>query len=134
MVFGTFDRLHKGHEHFLRDARRHGDFLVVVIARDSTVKKVKGRLPSENENERKMAVESSGIADRVILGSTGDKFGVIRKEGPDVICLGYDQNSFTEGLEAALESMGINAETRRLKAYMPEKYKTCLINKGCRAP
>ena len=42
MAFGTFDLLHPGHEHFLKQAKRYGD-LIVVIARDNTVLKVKGK-------------------------------------------------------------------------------------------
>ena len=45
MCFGTFDTLHPGHLYFLRECRRYGDNLVVVIARDATVAKVKGKKP-----------------------------------------------------------------------------------------
>jgi len=127
MVFGTFDRLHKGHEYFLSEARKCGDFLTAVVARDKTVKKVKGRLPSENEGERKMSVEKSGLADKVILGSLNDVYEVIMKERPDVICLGYDQKSFVGGLGSFLESIGIDAGIIRIKAYRPDRYKTSLM-------
>ncbi|MBM3304040.1 MAG: adenylyltransferase/cytidyltransferase family protein [Candidatus Aenigmarchaeota archaeon] len=129
MVFGTFDRLHKGHEYFLREARKRGDFLVVVVARDRTVREVKSRAPSEDEDTRRMKVEMAGIADRVMLGSLGDKYDVIRKEKPDVICLGYDQHSFTGGLGDTLKSAGISAKIERIDARKPEKYKTSLMKK-----
>ena len=44
MAFGTFDLMHPGHEYFLRQAKKRGDYLIAVIARDSTVKKLKGKL------------------------------------------------------------------------------------------
>jgi len=52
LVFGTFDILHPGHEYFLKEAKRHGDQLVVVVARDLTVKQVKKLMPDNNELER----------------------------------------------------------------------------------
>ena len=42
VIAGTFDILHPGHVYFLKEARKHGDSLVVVIARDETVKNLKG--------------------------------------------------------------------------------------------
>ncbi|MCH9030625.1 MAG: adenylyltransferase/cytidyltransferase family protein [Bacteroidetes bacterium] len=52
MIFGTFDILHKGHLNLFDQAKKHGDFLIAVIARDKTVVKVKDREPKHNEKER----------------------------------------------------------------------------------
>jgi len=41
MTFGTFDRFHPGHEYYLREAKKLGDSLLTVIARDVTVIKIK---------------------------------------------------------------------------------------------
>lgn len=38
---GVFDLLHPGHIHFLRAARELGDELVVIIANDATVRRMK---------------------------------------------------------------------------------------------
>ena len=43
ILFGTFDIFHKGHKNFLEQAQEFGDYLIVVIARDKTVKKIKGK-------------------------------------------------------------------------------------------
>jgi len=47
MVFGTFDGLHKGHLNFFWQARKLAvdSFLVVSIARDKNVIKIKGKSP-----------------------------------------------------------------------------------------
>ena len=50
---GTFDGIHKGHEFFLSEAKKLGDWLGVVIARDATVKQVKGRTPIRNQKQRR---------------------------------------------------------------------------------
>jgi len=34
MATGVFDLLHPGHLYFLTEARKHGDELIVVVARD----------------------------------------------------------------------------------------------------
>ena len=52
MVFGTFDGLHEGHKNFFKQARKYGDYLLVVVGRDKNVEKMKGHLPQRNENER----------------------------------------------------------------------------------
>jgi len=120
MVFGTFDLLHPGHEYFLKEAKKRGDFLTVVVARDSTVLEVKSRLPQESEIERLEKIRNLAYVDRAILGSAGkDKYGIVRKEKPDVICLGYDQEAFVKGLEGVCKCSIV-----RLKPHEPHKYKT----------
>jgi FAD synthetase len=132
LIFGTFDIFHKGHQSFLRQARKSGCFLTVVVARDKTVKKVKGRLPKNAEKVRLKNIVESKIADKVILGGLGDKYAIIKKIRPDIICLGYDQIAFVEKLEEKLVAYGLkNVRIKRLKPYKPEIYKSSLINKEC---
>lgn len=121
MVFGTFDLVHPGHVHFLEQAKKLGDYLVVVIARDETVLKVKGRLPEHTAEDRKRMIARLGIAHKVVLGNLDDKFKVVREEDPSVIALGYDQKSIVENLE---EKVGKNIMVIRLKALRPEYYKS----------
>ena len=125
MAFGTFDILHKGHENFLKQAKFYGNYLIIVIARDKTVLKIKGKLPRNNEKERLKKVGDSKLADKIILGSLTDKYKAIKKYKPDIICLGYDQQAFTEKLEEKLKEYNLlNTKIVRLKAYCPEKYKS----------
>jgi len=128
MVFGTFDHLHPGHRYFLREAKRHGDFLIVVVARDKTVKQLKGKYPDQKEKTRLNVVKNLENIDEAILGNKGgDKFEVIRKIRPATICLGYDQHYFADELEKELNRMGLESEVVRLKSYKPHKYKTSII-------
>ena len=61
LASGVFDLLHLGHVRFLEDAKRAGGKnakLIVIIARDSTVEKTKGRKPIMSEDQRCALVES----------------------------------------------------------------------------
>ena len=130
ITFGTFDIFHEGHRNFLKQARRYGDYLIVVIARDKTVEKVKKRLPRNDENSRLEIIRKSDLADEVILGSLENKYEAIEKYRPDVICLGYDQGTFTENLREKLKEFGLDkTKIVRLKSYHPEKYKSSKSSK-----
>jgi FAD synthetase len=136
LVFGTFDGVHKGHLHFLKQAKKYGSYLVVVVARDATVKKIKGHLPKFSEQERLKRVYNQKIVDDAQLGNLKSYYKKIREIKPAVICLGYDQNSFTENLEKEIEKIlpvgergNSKIEIIRLKPYQPQKYKSSLLNK-----
>lgn len=130
LVFGTFDGLHEGHMDFFRQAKEYGDYLVVVVGRDSTVLSVKKKLPKQNENERLEKVQQSEYVNYARLGNEGvSKYDVIKEIKPDIICLGYDQIYFTDKLEEQIKGMGLKIEIKRLKAYKPEIYKSSIINK-----
>lgn len=121
MVFGTFDLLHPGHVFFLEQAKKIGDILVAVIARDETVKQVKGRLPEYNALQRQQNLLNLGIADKVLLGNLDDKFAIVRAEQPQIIALGYDQDSIVADLE---QKVGQDTTIIRLPALWPERYKS----------
>jgi len=91
LVGGTFNLIHPGHLYFLRRAKSLGGFLVVVIANDKTVLKNKKYLLC-SARERKRMLESIKFVDRVVIGDERDFFKVVRREKPDVIALGYDQD------------------------------------------
>ena len=127
MVFGTFDIIHLGHENMFKQAREFGDFIIAVVARDDTVKSIKGRAPLYNESTRMKNLKKSGLADQVILGEKYDKYAVIKKYKPDVIALGYDQFAFTYELKKLLIHMNLNTQIQRLKPYKPEIYKSSIF-------
>lgn len=131
LVFGTFDGLHEGHLDFFRQAKEMGDYLIVVVGRDSTIVKTKGRLPKFNENERLKAVQDCELISEARLGNEGSNpYKVIEEIKPDIICLGYDQTHFTDKLAAKVQEMGMeNVEIKRLEAYQPEIYHSSLLNK-----
>jgi FAD synthetase len=119
MVFGTFDILHKGHFNFFKQARKYGD-LIVVIARDNNVKKIKGQLPKNNELIRLKNVQK--YTPKVILGGKVDKLKVIKKIKPDIICVGYDQIVPINDLNL------VGIPVKFLKPYKHHKYKSSKLS------
>ncbi|MEK7167070.1 MAG: adenylyltransferase/cytidyltransferase family protein [Patescibacteria group bacterium] len=127
MTFGTFDIFHQGHKYFLQQAKKYGDYLIVIIARDATVKQVKLNLPDKNEKQRQQIVIKSQLANKVVLGNLKDKYAVIKKFKPDIICLGYDQKYFVNQLQDKIKKLKLNTKIIRLRSYKPYKYKTSII-------
>lgn len=96
---GVFDLLHLGHFYTLSEAKKFGDFLVVIIARDDMIKK-KNRKPIHSQEARAKMVEFLKPVDCAILGSEDPTF-TAKVINPEVIVYGYDQKDFLrpEGVE-----------------------------------
>lgn len=127
MVFGTFDYLHAGHENLFIQAKALGTEVIAVLARDKTVKNIKGELPDHNEKERFALLKETLWADNIILGHPKDKMKAIKIYRPDIIALGYDQFAFTYSLEKLIIDLKLDTKIVRLKPYRPDMYKSSLI-------
>ena len=130
LVFGSFDLLHEGHKHFFNEAKKLGNTLYVVVAKDSSIKSFKGHESNFNEDERVEHIKKLEIVDDVRLGYEGDKWKIIEEIKPDIIALGYDQDSYTKGLEKGMRDKNLKVKIVRLGSYMPEKYKSSLMKES----
>ena len=90
MATGVFDLLHLGHVHYLTEAKKLGDELVVVLGRASTARNVKHQ-PITREEMRRELVAALKPVDRAILGHEGNIYDILAEGKPDVIALGHDQ-------------------------------------------
>jgi len=107
LVGGVFDLLHPGHVHFLRKARELGR-VVVVVARDGNVERLKGRPPVVPEEQRLEVVKSLRYVSEAYLGERElDVEAVVEKYEPDIIVLGPDQDSIEELVRRVAEKRGI---------------------------
>ena len=86
--------IHPGHVYFLKEAKKLGDELIVVLANDKNNKKPY----AVSANKRKKALESLNVADKVLIGDSQDKTKIVKKVKPSIIALGYDQE-LPNGLE-----------------------------------
>lgn len=124
MCFGTFDNLHLGHLSYLKQARKYGDYLIVIVGRDQNVAEIKGKASKESEQARRKNVAKIDFVDKAVLGQIKDKYAVIRKYKPDIICLGYDQKVDLKKLKEIYRGRII-----RLKPYKERVYKSSrLVN------
>lgn len=131
MVFGTFDGIHPGHLNFFKQARSLADnsFLIVSIARDKNVKKIKGKNPDLSEKKRLNFVKKNKLADKVVLAGLTKYLSHILKEKPEIIALGYDQKVYVKNLKKDLKNLGISIKIVRLKPYKKHIYKNHLLKK-----
>ncbi len=129
MIFGTFDGLHKGHLNFFKQAKSitPNSFLIVSIARDENVRRIKGEYPVLNEKERRLLVRKLTMIDKVVLSGIRDHISHILRECPDIIALGYDQEAYTENLKKDLKNKGLLIKIVRLKPYREKVYKNNLL-------
>ena len=108
LASGVFDLLHLGHVRFLEEAKKSGGEktrLVVIVARDTTVEKTKGRKPIMSEDQRCALVKSLKVVDDVVLGYERFHIGeVIEKIKPDIIALGYDQAGIEDEVKTYIEA------------------------------
>ena len=102
-IFGVFDGIHNGHRAFICDAKREGDRLVAIVARDEAVEKLKGQLPLQNETKRIQALLEIPEIDLVFLGDPEEgTYNIIKEIKPDIIYFGYDQQTLFESLNRAM--------------------------------
>jgi len=121
MATGVFDILHPGHLHFLREAKKMGDELVVVVARDSVAEKMK-RKPFIPENIRLAMVSSLKPVDLAILGVEGNIYDILNLVRPDVLALGYDQEFDETQIMEEAKKRGINLKIIRISKYSDSEF------------
>lgn len=126
---GTFDLLHAGHIHYLREAKSHGNHLTVIVARDDTVKRVKNHPAMFSERARARMVRALKHVDRVVLGGKGNMLDKVVEIHPDVIVLGYDQAVSARKLSNDLATRGILCKVVRARAFSPHIYKSSKLKK-----
>ncbi|MGA8603695.1 MAG: adenylyltransferase/cytidyltransferase family protein [Thermoplasmata archaeon] len=123
MATGVFDLLHPGHVFFLTEARKLGDELVVVVARDKTARRLKHE-PYTPENIRREMVEALKPVDRAVLGSTTDIYETVVRERPSIIALGYNQIWNETEVEAECARRGVPLKVVRIRAYPHDELAT----------
>jgi len=117
MATGVFDLLHPGHIYFLGEAKRLGDELVVVVARDSTARKFKHE-PITSEDQRVQLVAALKPVDRAILGHEGGSiYDILEEIRPDVVALGFDQIHNEDHIVEEARKRGLQTKVVRLPKF-----------------
>lgn len=116
MATGTFDLLHLGHIYYLKEAKKLGDQLMVVVATDSTVRKLKHE-PINPEEIRLKLIKELRVVDEAYLGHEIDMYEIVEQIRPDIIALGFDQIHDEKKLQLELKNRKIDAQIVRLCEY-----------------
>lgn len=90
MSSGVFDVLNLGHINILTEAKKLGDYLVVAIQDDESVKKSKGRYPILNIKERIAQIEALPFVDSIVVYDNVDQRNLWDEIKPNIIVQGDD--------------------------------------------
>ena len=103
LASGVFDLLHYGHIRFLEEAKQTGGpdtHLTVIVARDETVRRLKGTDPVIPEDQRRAVIEALKVVDEALLGFEDlDLDRVIQQLKPNIVAIGHDQENIENHLE-----------------------------------
>ncbi len=125
LASGTFDLLHFGHVKYLEEAKKTGGKnakLIVIVARDSTVKNRKGTKPVMPEDQRRSLVESLKVVDEAILGYEDFNIDqVIEKLKPDIVAVGHDQDGIEREVRKAVAERGFNIQVVKIGRFGKEE-------------
>ena len=116
MATGTFDLLHMGHIYFLKEAKKQGDTLCVVVATEATVRRLKHE-PVNPEEIRLNLIKELTIVDEAYLGYENDMYTIVKEVRPDIIAIGYDQIHDENKIKDELKKRKLSAKVVRLSEY-----------------
>ncbi|MEM4007034.1 MAG: adenylyltransferase/cytidyltransferase family protein [Nitrososphaerota archaeon] len=127
LTSGAFEIIHPAHIKMLWEAKKLGgknSKLVVVLARDDTIRARKKREPLLNERARKYIISNLKPVDEAVLGFKKFSFKkIIDKVKPDIVVFGYDQDEIMHEFMKFVER-----EKLRIKVYKAKKYKIGEVN------
>lgn len=131
VIFGVFDGVHDGHLALINEAKEKAYKLVVIVAPDEVVVRLKGNLPKHNESERLKFLNTILQVGEAVLGDKEDGvYDVLKRVNPDLIFLGYDQQDLFNDLNTKIK----NGELEPIdiifgKPYHPERFHSSILNK-----
>ncbi len=115
VIAGTWDLIHPGHIWLMNKARERG-YLTVIVARDSTSRRLKGRRPVVPEDQRLAVVKALKPVDEATLGEENqDILKIVERLKPDLILLGPDQNYDPDAMRRDLRKRGLKTKVERIK-------------------
>ncbi len=115
VIAGTWDLIHPGHIWLMNKAKERGH-LTVIVARDSTSRRIKGRRPVVPEKQRLQVVKALKPVDEATLGEENhDILKIVEQLKPDLILLGPDQHYDLATMRADLRKRGLKTRVERVK-------------------
>ncbi len=88
---GCFDVIHSGHVHYLTEAKKLGDILIVGLNTDDSVRRLKGNnRPINNQSDRAIVLDALKPVDLVVFFDEDTPLELIKIINPDVLVKGAD--------------------------------------------
>ena len=88
---GCFDIIHRGHVEYLYEAQSLGDYLVVGLNSDDSVRRLKGETrPLQNQGDRAYVLDSLKCVEAVIIFGEDTPYELIKSVLPDFLVKGSD--------------------------------------------
>lgn len=88
---GVFDILHAGHVQYLSEAKKLGDFLILGLNSDSSVKRLKGPgRPIQKQQDRAIVLSGLWSVDLVVLFEEDTPLELIKLLQPSILVKGGD--------------------------------------------
>jgi len=125
-IFGAFDIIHPGHLYFIQQALSLGK-VHLVLGRDTTITKMKGRKPFHDETTRLQNIKRLDLGIDVRLGYERDAYRVLSDIKPEIILLGPDQKIFVNRLHEELARRNLTTVIKRAKPLQLDYYKSSKI-------
>jgi D-beta-D-heptose 7-phosphate kinase/D-beta-D-heptose 1-phosphate adenosyltransferase len=124
---GCFDLLHPGHVQYLEDVRALGDFLVVGLNSDASVRRLKGpSRPLQDEDARARILLGLRSVDAVVRFEEDTPFELIRALEPDILAKGGD---YTPGTVVGRDLVEARGGRLVLIPFLPGHSTTTLVNR-----
>lgn len=127
---GCFDIIHSGHIASLQQSRDYGDFLIVGLNSDESVRRLKGaERPYQSESDRALILASLRMVDLVVIFDEDDPSSLIRLLRPHIHTKGADYSGYGEKLieNNALDEVGAELKFTDL---MPDRSTTLILRKA----
>ncbi|MCH2214745.1 MAG: adenylyltransferase/cytidyltransferase family protein [Flavobacteriales bacterium] len=132
---GVFDILHRGHVTLLNAASELGDYLILGLNSDQSVRTLnKGpERPINKEKDRAMVLASLQCVDAVVIFSESTPYHLIESIRPDVLVKGgdYDPNETNQSSKTYVVGSDIQRANAKITATIPlvDGYSTTAIIK-----
>lgn len=124
---GCFDVLHRGHVHYLEQARGLGDLLVVAVNSDASVRRLKGPDRPVNQVEDRVALLAAlACVDHVVVFEEDSPAALIETVRPDVYVKGGDYPP--EMVPEAPLVRRLGGQVRTL-GYVPDRSTSAIIER-----
>lgn len=125
---GCFDILHVGHVRYLQEAKSLGDFLVVGLNSDASVRRLKGETrPIQNENDRAEILAGLASVDAVTIFDEETPEALIRILRPHILVKGGDWKP--QDIAGGPFVLSYGGEVRSLQ-FIEGRSTTAIINKS----